>query len=180
MQCLGCSPTALTSITSLITHSQLQCLCDSKDVGGQFYYRLCEQRVLAWLRLKVAQTKAGLSETASGFAEMDDRGLTVYAVGVLGEYITPEWAVKLSSSLCLPDAAAGAAVGPSHGAPSGYNPDSLEYPGYDQPSQAKRPRFDPKEAAKAKAAEARAATKAAKIAKEASGMRKLSSFFMKK
>lgn len=37
--------------------------------------------------------------------------------------------------------------------------------------------MDPKEAAKAKAAEARQANKAAKLAKEASGMRKLSSFF---
>lgn len=45
-----------------------------------------------------------------------------------------------------------------------------------QPSE-KRPRLDPKEAAKAKAAESRQANKAAKMAKEAQGMRKLSSFF---
>lgn len=41
----------------------------------------------------------------------------------------------------------------------------------------KRPRMDPKEAAKAKAAESRQANKAAKLAKEAAGMRKLSAFF---
>lgn len=41
----------------------------------------------------------------------------------------------------------------------------------------KRPRLDPKELAKQKAAETRQAAKAAKLAKEASGMRKLSAFF---
>ncbi len=45
-----------------------------------------------------------------------------------------------------------------------------------QPSE-KKARLDPKEAAKAKAQESRQANKAAKLAKEASGMRKLSSFF---
>lgn len=45
-----------------------------------------------------------------------------------------------------------------------------------QPSE-KKVRMDPKEAAKQKAAESRAATKQAKLVKEAAGMRKLSSFF---
>lgn len=45
-----------------------------------------------------------------------------------------------------------------------------------QPSE-KKARMDPKEAAKQKAAESRQAAKAAKLAKEASGMRKLSAFF---
>lgn len=46
-----------------------------------------------------------------------------------------------------------------------------------QPTTDKRPRLDPKEAAKQKAADTRQAAKAAKLAKEAAGMRKLSAFF---
>lgn len=50
----------------------------------------------------------------------------------------------------------------------------------DSQSTEKKPRVDPKEAAKAKAAESRQAAKAAKLAKEAAGMRKLSAFFKPK
>jgi len=152
----------------------MQCICDSKQVGEQYFYRLNDARVLAWLGLKADQTKAALVEQASGFAGMDPMGLTAYAVGILGEYLSPEWSMKLSKYLELPqpgdDTANGGAAPPPL-----YNFD-VEF---DRPD-AKRPRFDPKEAAKVKAQAARQEAKAAKIAKEASGMRKLSSFFSKK
>lgn len=174
LECLCLSPTAYEALYGLVTHEHMQCICDSKQVGAQYYYRLNDERVLAWLGLKVDQTKAALVEQASGFSGMDPMGLTAYAVGILGEYLSPEWSSKLSKYLGVPqpgdDAAHGAAV-----APPLYSSDVA----FDRP-EAKRPRFDPKEAAKAKAQAARQEAKAAKIAKEASGMRKLSSFFSKK
>ncbi|KAL4537198.1 hypothetical protein Ndes2437B_g08347 [Nannochloris sp. 'desiccata'] len=180
LEFLCLKPAASESLTDLITPEQMQCICDSKQVGDQYYYRLNDARVLAWLGLKADQTKAALVEQAAGFAGMDHMGLTAYAVGILGEYLSPEWSNKLSKYLGLPQpggdsgggtaAANGAAVPPPL-----YNPDVT----FDR-AEAKRPRYDPKEAAKAKAQAARQEARAAKIAKEASGMRKLSSFFSKK
>jgi ribonuclease H2 subunit B len=172
------TPAASEALTALITPHQMQCICDSKQIGDQFYYRLNDERVLAWLELKVEQTKTALVEQAAGFAGMDTVGLTAYSAGILGEYLSQEWSNKLSKYLGLPQPGDDVAGGLGNGVaapPPMYNPDvSFDLP------EAKRPRFDPKEAAKAKAQAARQEAKAAKIAKEASGMRKLSSFFSKK
>lgn len=179
-QCMACSPSAIEAITSLVSHSQLQCVCDTKEAAGQHYYRLSEPKTLAWLRLKVAHTKAALAASHTGFAGMEDIGLTAYAAGLLSEYLSPDWSAKLATSLALPNATAATngegSQGQTGGALAGYNADIS----FDRPPEAKRPRLDPKEAAKAKAAESRAAAKVAKMAKEAAGMRKLSSFFTKK
>jgi ribonuclease H2 subunit B len=172
------TPSASEALIALITPGQMQCICDSKQVGDQFYYRLNDDRVLAWLSLKVEQTKAALVEQAAGFAGMDTLGLTAYAAGILGEYLSLEWSSKLSKYLGLPQPGDGAGNATATGAaapPPMYNPDVA----FDRP-ETKRPRFDPKEAAKAKAQAARQEAKAAKAAKEAAGMRKLSSFFSKK
>ena len=172
------TPEALESVTALITPEQMQCICDTKQVGDQYYYRLNDERVLAWLSLKAEQTKGALVEQAAGFAGMDALGLTAYAAGILGEYLSQEWSTNLSKYLGLPqpgDNAGGATAAGAAAPPPMYNPD-VEF----DRSEAKRPRYDPKEAAKVKAAAARQEAKAAKIAKEAAGMRKLSSFFQKK
>ena len=176
---MACSPSDTELLKSSATHSQLQCVCDSKDVGGQYYYRLSEPRTLAWLRLKIASTKAALAASHSGFASMEDIGLAAYAAGLLGEYVSPEWNSKLATSLGISSEGGNnngeGSQGQTGNGPAGYNADIS----FDRPPEAKKPRLDPKEMAKAKAAESRAATKAAKMAKEASGMRKLSSFFTK-
>jgi ribonuclease H2 subunit B len=179
LEALCLTPAASEALTALITPEQMQCICDTKHVGGQQYYRLSDDRLLAWLSVKVEQTKAALVDQAAGFAGMDAMGLTVYAAGILGEYLSPEWSTKLSKYLGLPQPGDGAGGSNATGAaapPPLYNPDVA----FDRATESKRPRFDPKEAAKAKAQAARAEAKAAKIAKEAAGMRKLSSFFSKK
>ncbi|PRW60264.1 ribonuclease H2 subunit B [Chlorella sorokiniana] len=165
---MAASPSAHLLAPLLEQGGQLSCLCDAKAAGGQSYYRLNDDRVLAWLRLKVDQAKAAMQASPSAaFSGMDDLGLTAYAAGMLGEYLAQHWQDKLAAALNLPDEL----PAPAHAPPPAD---------YDAQSSEKKPRVDPKEAAKAKAAEARQAAKAAKLAKEAAGMRKLSAFFKPK
>lgn len=173
LECWGAGAAGGAAAAAAANHDQLRCLCDAKEAGGQRYYRLNEAKVLAWLKIKVNQAKTALTATAAGFAQMEDSGLTVYAAGLVGEYLSSEWSAKLEGALGLPkEGDAGAATsGPAPPPP---------YDGYELPDQAKKARFDPKEAARAKAAVARAEARAAKAKKEAAGMRKLSSFFAPK
>ncbi|PSC68408.1 ribonuclease H2 subunit B [Micractinium conductrix] len=159
------SPSAHLLAELLAGSGQLACLCDVKQAGGQTYYRLNDDLVLAWLRLKVDQAKQWLLESpAAAFSGMDDLGLTAYVSGLLGEYLAQHWQERLAQALDLPEEM----PQPAHPPPSSD---------WDAPPTEKKVRLDPKEAAKLKAAESRQANKQAKLAKEASGMRKLSSFF---
>lgn len=155
---------------------QMRCLCDFKEVGKDRYYRLNEEKVVAWLILKVKALQQALSVPGSAFEQMDENGLKLYCVGLISEYLPDDnnWISPLKDKLNITDPENTASGHPA------YDPDAalrLDTDGYDQK---KRPRFDPKAMAKTKAAEGRAALKAAKLAKEASGMRKLSSFFQPK
>ncbi|GAB4822260.1 hypothetical protein N2152v2_009306 [Parachlorella kessleri] len=172
-------------LTSLLAPHQLAWVCDCKLAAGQHYYRLSDEKVLAWLQRKVDQTKASLLASPSSgasFASMESTGLTAYAAGLLGEYLSDGWAKRLQQALCLPEqtpqkatAAAGTAHHPASGPDSGAQRPEKR-PKLD-PKGSSTMQLDPKEAAKQKAAESRLASKNAKLAKEASSMRKLSSFF---
>jgi hypothetical protein len=121
---------------------------------------------VSWLTAKVAQTKAALVTCQSGtFTAMADVPVTAYAVGLLSEYLSVAWEERLTAALALPEEVDVGVV--LHADPV--------HPRIE--SDAKRQRLDPKAAAKAKAAEQRQATKTAKLAKEAAGMRTMSSFF---
>ncbi|KAL4856766.1 Ribonuclease H2 subunit B [Chlorella vulgaris] len=160
------SSSAALLLPLLGSGEQLGCLCDVKRVGGQGYYRLNDALVVAWLKLKVEQAMAAMrTSPAAAFSGMDDLSLTAYAAGLVGEYLGQHWQDKLAAALNLPDELPAL---PAHPPPQ---PDS------DVKPTEKKPRMDPKEAAKLKAAESRQATKVAKLAKEASNMRKLSAFF---
>ncbi|KAL4447480.1 hypothetical protein ABPG75_004699 [Micractinium tetrahymenae] len=162
---MAASPSAHLLASVLGGGEQLGCLCDVKEAGGQRYYRLNDELVVAWLTLKAQQAKAALQASPSAaFSGMDELAVTAYAAGLLGEYLAQHWQDRLASALQLPEEL----PQPAHPPPAADHGS--------QPSE-KKPRLDPKEAAKHKAAEARQAAKAAKLAKEASGMRKLSSFF---
>eukprot|EP00887_Chlorella_sp_A99_P003218 scaffold9.g3218.t1 len=166
--------------------SALECVCDWKEAGGQRYYRLSEARALAWLRCKVGAAAAALRTThAPAFEGMDDAALSAYAAGLMGEYLSRAWRDRLAQArpeaggvraLGLPSeeqAAAAAAAATAVVRAASWEPGH-------PPSDHKRVRLDPKEAAKQKAAQKRQEEKAAKAAKEAAGMRKLSSFFKPK
>ena len=62
---MAASPSAALLLPLLGGGEQLACLCDVKQAGGQSYFRLSEERVLAWLRLKVDQAKAALQASAA-------------------------------------------------------------------------------------------------------------------
>ncbi|KAL4434615.1 hypothetical protein ABPG77_002738 [Micractinium sp. CCAP 211/92] len=152
-------------LAQLLDAEQMGCLCDVKEAGGQRYYRLNDDLVVAWLTLKAQQAKAALQASPSAaFSGMDELAVTAYAAGLLGEYLAQHWQDKLAAALQLPEEL----PQPMHPPPAADHGS--------QPSE-KKARMDPKEAAKQKAAESRQAAKAAKLAKEASGMRKLSAFF---
>lgn len=137
-------------------------------------------QVVAWLQVKVQQAKQALRAAPSGsFASMEDCALTAYAAGMVGEYLAPPWAAKLAAAMPAAAAMDAAAVPLPDGVPADYDTSALVQQQHNSSQDAKRPRFDPKEAAKAKAAEARQAAKAAKEAKEAKTMRTLGSFFTK-
>lgn len=159
--------------------SVLDNVCDIKEACGQQYYRLSDEKTLSWLRKKIVMLKKGLclnsvnGSSAKAFAGMDDSSLTSYAANFLMfKYLAPQWREKLGQALQLnlteEDEAMVGMADMIRASPSG---------GDDTKQETKRSKVDPKEAAKVKAMESRAAAKAAKLAKDAVGMRKMSSFF---
>jgi len=173
LECTGCSGSRL--LTPLLeSQRQMECVCDSKVAGGCTYYRLSEDKLLAWLKIKVNQTKRALAAPGTPFASMENPALTAYAAGLVAEYIQPSLGVKLSTALGLDKLSSDAR---SNGAPGGYNPAAYMPRTHAIDPSNKKPRLDPAAAAKAKAAESRHVAKAAKLAKEAAGMSKLSRFF---
>eukprot|EP00899_Mesostigma_viride_P009626 jgi/Mesvir1/18665/Mv17164-RA.1 len=63
-------------------------VCETKQVAGASYYRLDDERVLAWLCCKVDVAIAALREHGGvTYASLSDAVLTNYAIGLLSEYI---------------------------------------------------------------------------------------------
>jgi len=140
--------------------------CEAKDVGGETYYRLCDDRALAWLRLKAATAGNALRGAGGAAASLDDAAATAAGAALLAEYLPRPFAAALG----VADASDRAAPDRWSGAPAG-----------DAPSPAaKRVRVDPKEIARVKAAAAREEARAAAKKKEASSMKSLASFFAPK
>ena len=113
---------------------QLACLCDSKQAGGELYFRLSHARVwlrrlckhqqcsmsqaglmlahttqvLAWLKLKARAAATILTQISPAFAGMEEGPAQLaYSVGLIGEYLSPAWQARLQAACNLP--AAGAA-----------------------------------------------------------------------
>lgn len=116
---------------------------------------------------------AFIRETQPSFAAMDDDGLSSYAAGLIGEYMSLAWSEKLLKSLNIQLPSAVERPPPQQ---HQYNNNSNN----NGEDANKRMRLDPKEITKQKAAIARQQAKQEKLSKEASGMRKLSAFFTKK
>ena len=55
-------------------------------------------QVLAWLRCKVKVLRNALVDSSASFAGLGSDSLTVYAVGLLGEYLSEEWTSRLADS----------------------------------------------------------------------------------
>ena len=64
---------------------------------------VCKQRrgvaqVLAWLRCKVKVLRNALVDSSAAFAGLGSDSLTIYAIGLLGEYLSEEWTRRLADS----------------------------------------------------------------------------------
>ena len=57
----------------------------------------CTQ-VLAWLRCKVKLLRNSLVDSSASFAALGTDALTVYAIGLLGEYLSDDWMQRLAGS----------------------------------------------------------------------------------
>lgn len=166
----------------------LRLICDLKGSGDDCYYRLNEQKVLAWMRCKLRQTIEGLRAAAPGsVAGLQGDDALSYALGFMTEYLSQKRLTQLAESFGLQptgigsatpatrpavaSSSAGAAVSatPPHGVAA-----------QEDASQARDKAckvMDPKEAARKKQEEGRAEAKAVRLAKQAQGTRKISSFF---
>ncbi|KAK2075807.1 hypothetical protein QBZ16_001548 [Prototheca wickerhamii] len=166
----GLGPLALA--VPALRRAKFDAVCETKTAGDLSFYLLNKTKAMLWLEGKVAATKEGLKQQrawANAGPDGDD-SLTAYAVGLLGEYLSESWLAALRERL---------GVEPPPVNVGGLDYAAMEYGVAGTEPEAKKPKAqaNPKELAKLKAAEARQATKAAKLAKEAAGMRKLSGFF---
>ncbi len=55
-------------------------------------------QVLAWLRCKVKVLRNALVDSSASFAGLGSDSLTIYTVGLLGEYLSEEWTSRLADS----------------------------------------------------------------------------------
>ena len=148
----------------------LGAVCDVKEAGDESYYRLNDDRVVAWIMIKIRVAEEALDE-GGVLGGLDDKGRQAYCLGFLGDYIGEKWTKLVASRLQVDlDTNVGAERPP----PSAAELD----PEADLKKQrtVEAPKADPKAAAKKKAEE----TKAAKAAKAAVGTQSIKSFFAKK
>ena len=54
--------------------------------------------MLAWLRCKVKVLRNSLVDSSNSFAALGTDALTVYVIGLLGEYLSEDWMKRLAGS----------------------------------------------------------------------------------
>jgi hypothetical protein len=166
-----------------VREGTLRCICDARDVSDEAYFRLCPQRVTAWLSLKARQIAGYLSSEAT-YQGMSETARLAYAVAILGDYVDRVWIGPTRVHLGLP-----AEMNQGESALSDFVPSAVPGMGAgergdpDEHSE-KRQRLDPKEFQKAKAKAVREAARAEKEKKDIEKTRKehksIASFFAKK
>lgn len=146
--------------------NQLKVVCDWKENSGETYFKLNNEKVLAWLGRKVEVLEKELQRSDPAFEPLTKEAVLQYAVGMVGEYISETWRMRLVNTL---------------GIPATHEPSQEELGGdVQEMQQKKKPKLDKKQLLKAKQQEARQEAKAKQLAKETAGMKKLNSFFTKK
>ncbi|GIL75967.1 hypothetical protein Vretimale_5625 [Volvox reticuliferus] len=144
---------------------QLACICDLRRVDGMTFYRLNEDRVLAWLCCKFRRIQAALAPQLVG---MDAPHAAAYVLGFLSEYVNDKWISRVATRLGINEkelAANNAAVKPMEGNAQGTARPGAPLAGPPE----KKQKTDP-----------RVAAKQASLAKQAVGTKKMTSFFAKK
>mmetsp|Transcript_11152 Transcript_11152/g.68694 ORF Transcript_11152/g.68694 Transcript_11152/m.68694 type:complete len:285 (+) Transcript_11152:2096-2950(+) len=153
---------------------RLQSICNVKETGGMKFFRLCDEKLLAWLCCKVDQVMGALQEHCGGmFTQLATEALQTYSVEFLSDYLSHEWAERLRKVLHLPALGMGAkeAFGDVRDADEGnfISRESAE----DRKKRQAQVKVRQQEETKKKA-------KLAKAAAAARGTKQLTTFFSKK
>ncbi|EFJ47583.1 hypothetical protein VOLCADRAFT_105063 [Volvox carteri f. nagariensis] len=159
----------LATLTGL--DQQLACICDVRRIDDTTYYRLNEDRVLAWLCCKFRRMRAALSAQLMG---MDAPHAAAYVLGFLSEYVGDPWVRRVAKQ-----------VGISEELLAGNTTLRLMDPNNMQAATRLAAPPPPPLAGeppekKQKTQDLRVAAKQAALAKQAVGTKKLTSFFTKK
>ncbi|KAK9787124.1 hypothetical protein WJX73_001269 [Symbiochloris irregularis] len=161
-----CAPDLHKLLTLWDSVPHLLCICSTKDVGGSTYYRLDQRKVTAWLQIKVDRLSEALhTKGGDAFQAMDAASVRAYSAGLLSEYLPSGWSQHLRKSLGLANTGTDAPLQPLATGSQANQP------------FAKRMRLDPKAIARKKAALQREEARSLALAKEAAGIKKMSSFF---
>lgn len=82
---------------------RLQSICNVKETGGMKFFRLCDEKLLAWLCCKVDQAMEALREHCGGmFLQLTTKALQTYSVEFLSDFLSHQWAGRLREALQLP------------------------------------------------------------------------------
>ena len=74
----------------------LSSVCETKTVGGDTYFRLCERRLETWLRLKARNAAAALKATGGpAFAGLEGEALEAAGGALLAEWLPRELSEKM-------------------------------------------------------------------------------------
>jgi ribonuclease H2 subunit B len=144
--------------------------------GDDCFFRLDDQRALAWLAIKVERAVAALrggAAAGAAFESLTNEQLRQYAVDLLGEYLSPAWLDRLRNHLgcAAPVLGDGVSIAPvGHVSQGGGIGGELE-------PDSKKPKQPPPMSAAAKMNASRAANNKEKNAKAAQGCAPLASFF---
>ncbi|GIL44634.1 hypothetical protein Vafri_2157 [Volvox africanus] len=144
---------------------QLACICDVRRVDDMAFYRLNEDRVLAWLCCKFRRIQAALAPQLVG---MDAPHAAAYVLGFLSEYVTDKWIRLVATRLGINEkelAANNTTLKTMDGNAQGTMRPAPPLAGPPE----KKQKTDP-----------RVAAKQASLAKQAAGSKKMTSFFSKK
>jgi len=164
VECLNCGGDAF-AVMDIVRAQQkkLQDVCEFKENGGEFYYKLNDDKMKAWLQGRVVRLENDLKKKDDAFGSLSDEALHLYSVGMVSEYLSDAWSETLYKLYGLEKPTI---------APAPNVVDDLVVE-----KEAKKPRVDPKQLQKARALEAKKEAKAKKLAKESAGMKKMSAFF---
>ena len=71
-------------------------VCEVRTVGGDSYFRLCERRTEAWLRLKARAAAAALKQTGGpAFAGLEGEALEAAGGALVAEWLPREWSERM-------------------------------------------------------------------------------------
>eukprot|EP00879_Flechtneria_rotunda_P023428 GHRR01024780.1.p1 GENE.GHRR01024780.1~~GHRR01024780.1.p1 ORF type:complete len:214 (+),score=64.21 GHRR01024780.1:1501-2142(+) len=158
-----------------LAQQHLPCICDVKTLDEMPYYRFNPQKVLAFLRVAVSKFLAAFKSHSPGsIAGLPPDEQQHYILRFIREYLSQAWHEGLLRSYGLDPATFGSADASSTIPVARPPAEALQQIAT---AEKRHKVIDPKEAARKKAEESRAATAVAKLGKQAAGSKKISQFF---